>query len=217
MALCIGSDQPCALAGADHEHGPIVAPTELWWSTKPFRGQEAWTPGERRPARWSHHIERRASTRRSKPTIPSLVRALTAACGDAEVAADSVQEASWVKAHLRWRQISRYDDPVAWVRRVAIHKMRDHFRREERASKARRLLAAELVWAVEAPASDMTRQRCSRLCLHGSAWRCRCTTSKGCRSQRSRAAMSLSGGRVKFHMSQGSARLRPAAIGARDG
>ncbi len=146
---------------------------------------------------------------------PSLVRALTAACGDAEVAADCVQDA-WVKAHLRWRRISRYDNPVAWVRRVAIHKMRDHFRREERASKARRLLAAELVWAGETSFDDDAtallaalppRQRLAMSLYY----------VEGLSVAEVAAAMSLSEGAVKFHMSQGRARLRPAAIGARDG
>ena len=67
---------------------------------------------------------------------PSLARGLTAACGDAEVAADAVQEA-FLRAHLRWKQISRYEDPVAWVRRVAVNRMRDHFRHESRRARAR--------------------------------------------------------------------------------
>ncbi|HZB42618.1 MAG TPA: sigma factor, partial [Ilumatobacter sp.] len=49
-----------------------------------------------------------------------LVRALTLVAGDREVAADAVQEA-FVRAHLRWRKIGRYDDPIGWVRRVAIN------------------------------------------------------------------------------------------------
>ena len=47
-----------------------------------------------------------------------LVRALTVAGGDPEIAADAVQEA-FVKAHLHWRRIRHYDDPVGWIRRVA--------------------------------------------------------------------------------------------------
>ena len=64
-----------------------------------------------------------------------LVRALTIVAGDAEAAADAVQEA-FVKAHLRWRKISRYDDPVGWVRRVAINQLRDDHRRTGRKRKA---------------------------------------------------------------------------------
>jgi RNA polymerase sigma-70 factor (ECF subfamily) len=65
-----------------------------------------------------------------------LVRALTVIGGDREAAADAVQEA-FVKAHLRWRRIERYDDPIGWVRRVAINRLRDDHRR---AGRARRLV-----------------------------------------------------------------------------
>jgi RNA polymerase sigma-70 factor (ECF subfamily) len=56
-----------------------------------------------------------------------LVRSLTVICGNSEEAADAVQEA-FVKAHLKWRKISTYDDPVGWIRRVAINKVRDSHR-----------------------------------------------------------------------------------------
>jgi RNA polymerase sigma-70 factor (ECF subfamily) len=38
--------------------------------------------------------------------------------GDRQEAQDVVQEA-FCRAYARWRTISRYDDPVAWLRRVA--------------------------------------------------------------------------------------------------
>ena len=40
-----------------------------------------------------------------------LVRALTLVSGSREAAADAVQEA-FVKAHLHWGRIRRYDDPA---------------------------------------------------------------------------------------------------------
>jgi RNA polymerase sigma-70 factor (ECF subfamily) len=71
-----------------------------------------------------------------------LVRALTLACGDAEVAADAVQEA-FVKAHLHWRRIQKYDDPVGWIRRVAINRLHDDHRRQTRKGMAMQRLAGE--------------------------------------------------------------------------
>jgi RNA polymerase sigma-70 factor, ECF subfamily len=71
-----------------------------------------------------------------------LVRALTLACGDHEVAADAVQEA-FVKAHLHWRRIQQYDDPVGWIRRVAINRLHDDHRRQSRKGKALQRLAGE--------------------------------------------------------------------------
>jgi RNA polymerase sigma-70 factor (ECF subfamily) len=64
-----------------------------------------------------------------------LVRALTLAAGDREVAADCVADA-YERAYARWGRISRYDEPVAWVRRVAINRLRDHFRRAGRGRRA---------------------------------------------------------------------------------
>ncbi len=60
-----------------------------------------------------------------------LVRSLTVITGDREQAADCVQEA-FVKAYARWRRVRRLDNPVTWVRRVAINKSRDTHRSERR-------------------------------------------------------------------------------------
>lgn len=78
-----------------------------------------------------------------------LVRALTLIAGDAETAADAVQEA-FVKAHLRWRRISRYEDPIGWIRRVAINQIRDGHRRRARKDRAMLRLASR-EHAVENP------------------------------------------------------------------
>ncbi len=71
-----------------------------------------------------------------------LVRALTVMCGDRETAADCVQEA-FVKAYTRWRKISKYDQPLAWVRRVAINTMHDHTRKRVRGNRAIARLGAD--------------------------------------------------------------------------
>jgi RNA polymerase sigma-70 factor (ECF subfamily) len=60
-----------------------------------------------------------------------LVRSLTAATGDEELARDCVQDA-FVKAAARWKKVRRFDNPVAWVRRVAINRSRDLHRADRR-------------------------------------------------------------------------------------
>jgi len=60
-----------------------------------------------------------------------LVRTLAAVAGDRDEAADAVQEA-FVRAHLRWRKVRSLDDPAGWVRRVAINRLNDHHRRQQR-------------------------------------------------------------------------------------
>jgi len=153
----------------------------------------------------------------------TLVRSLTAACGDREVAADCVQDA-FVKAHLRWRRISRYDNPVAWVRRVAINNMRDDFRKSARGEKARRLLIAGASSAAEIEEDEpivagssiddldellkvLPRQQRLALSLY---------YVEGLTVAETAVAMSLSEGAVKYHMSKGRERLRPQLEEARD-
>jgi RNA polymerase sigma-70 factor (ECF subfamily) len=66
---------------------------------------------------------------------------LTAGTNDPELAADCVQEA-FVRAHVRWRRLRRYEDPVGWVRRVAMNLLRDQHRRSKRKDRALARLAA---------------------------------------------------------------------------
>ena len=71
-----------------------------------------------------------------------LVRALALAYGDTDAAADAVQEA-FARAHARWRTLQHYDDPVGWVRRVALNLLHDEHRRDVRKRRAIDRLAAE--------------------------------------------------------------------------
>lgn len=52
---------------------------------------------------------------------PRLVQSLGAGFG-AEAAADAVQEA-FIAADQRWVRISRYEDPVGWIRRAALNRL----------------------------------------------------------------------------------------------
>lgn len=51
-----------------------------------------------------------------------LVQSLALVSGDREEAADAVQEA-FLQLEARWSVISGFDDPVAWVRRVALNRV----------------------------------------------------------------------------------------------
>lgn len=61
----------------------------------------------------------------------AIVRALAVAFDDAEGAADAVQEA-FVEADRRWRTVGQYEDPSAWIRRVAINRLRNARRNRRR-------------------------------------------------------------------------------------
>jgi RNA polymerase sigma-70 factor, ECF subfamily len=79
-----------------------------------------------------------------------MVRSLAVAAGDREVAADCVQDA-FMRAFVRWRRVSRLDDPVGWIRHVAVNRMRDHFRKVERGGRAFTRLRTEYPMVVEPP------------------------------------------------------------------
>jgi RNA polymerase sigma-70 factor (ECF subfamily) len=79
---------------------------------------------------------------------PRLVRALGALAGS-EAASDAVQDA-FVQAARHWRRISRYDDPAAWIRRVALNRLANHRRGR------RRLAAALPRLAVASPSVPQT-------------------------------------------------------------
>lgn len=62
---------------------------------------------------------------------PRLVRALTLACGDRELAADVAQDA-FLQAHRHWRRVSAYAEPAAWLRRVAVNRLANRRRNVRR-------------------------------------------------------------------------------------
>jgi len=65
----------------------------------------------------------------------ALVRSLAVGCGDSEAAADAVQEA-FIQLCLHWKRVSKYDNPVAWVRRVAVNRLSNQRRSLSRQAAA---------------------------------------------------------------------------------
>lgn len=136
-----------------------------------------------------------------------LVRALAVVSGSQETAADAVQEA-FVKAHLHWRRIQKYDDPVGWIRRVAINRLRDDHRRSGRKERAvERLKTESRTEAVEwSDGTDVTallaelpkQQRLAMALFYVSNLSIAEVAD----------ALEISEGAVKFHLHQGRDRLR---------
>lgn len=56
-------------------------------------------------------------------------------CGNRSIAEDLAQEA-FVSAHRRWEQVSKYDDPPAWIRRVVANLAVSSVRRKVREVRA---------------------------------------------------------------------------------
>lgn len=100
-----------------------------------------------------------------------LVRALGVAF-EPEAAADAVQEA-FIEADRRWRTVSGYDDPAAWVRRVAINRLRNarrnHARRTEILATIRPVPADDLTEALldlRAAVDALPERMRLAVCLH---------------------------------------------------
>jgi RNA polymerase sigma-70 factor (ECF subfamily) len=136
-----------------------------------------------------------------------LVRALTVVAGSPEAANDAVQEA-FVKAHLRWRKVSQYDDPVGWIRRVAINKLKDEHRRNGRKDRAVERMGNEYQESVVGePAIDEMHQllaglpRQQRLCVALFYIEQLSVAEIG-------KTLEISEGAVKFHLHRGRERLR---------
>ena len=65
----------------------------------------------------------------------AIVRALTLVCGDPEAAADAVQDA-FVQAHRHRDHVLTLDNPGAWLRHVALNRLRNHRRSQRRRDDA---------------------------------------------------------------------------------
>ena len=146
---------------------------------------------------------------------PRLVRTVSFACGDEDVAADCVADA-FERAYVRWRKVRRLDDPLAWVRRVALNRAIDVHRRRIRGRRAASRLAhrAETSRAAEVDLTDSTAFHDGDLAAAVSdlSPQQRAVVALHYLDDLSVAAvadaMSLSEGAVKYHLHQARARLR---------
>ena len=135
-----------------------------------------------------------------------LVRSLTVICGNSEEAADAVQEA-FVKAHLKWRKISTYEDPVGWIRRVAINKVRDGHRSRVRRDQLIEKIGHQATFHSEIPAMDDVAELLSTLPKQQ-----RAAAAMFYVEQMSvieiATALEVSEGAVKFHLHQARIKMR---------
>jgi RNA polymerase sigma-70 factor, ECF subfamily len=137
-----------------------------------------------------------------------MVRSLTVAAGDREVAADCVQDA-FERAYVRWRRVSRLEDPPGWIRHVAVNRLRDHFRKANRGRRAVDRLSAEPPTPVGT--ADGSHSELETL-LHGLPLQQRVATALFYVEQLSvkeiADTMHLSDGTVKYHLHAARASLR---------
>jgi RNA polymerase sigma-70 factor (ECF subfamily) len=138
-----------------------------------------------------------------------MVRSLAVAVGDREVAADCVQDA-FMRAFVRWNRVSRLEDPVGWIRHVAVNRTRDHFRKLERGGRALGRLRVQQPLVADAPAEPSelaallaqlpTQQRIAAALFY----------VEDLSVAEIADAMQLSDGAVKYHLHAARATLRGA-------
>jgi RNA polymerase sigma-70 factor (ECF subfamily) len=133
-----------------------------------------------------------------------LVGALAVAFG-AEAAADAVQEA-FIAADRRWGRVGRYEDPAAWVRHVALNRLRNERRNARRrveiltaVQPARSTNLTEELIDLRSALAVLPRQQRASVCLHYLG---------GYTIDEVAAAMSIAPGTVKSHLSDARSRLR---------
>ncbi len=66
----------------------------------------------------------------------ALEKSLTLITLDAGLAADAAQEA-FLRLYLRWAEVDKLDDPVAWLYRVGINRCHDYRRQLKRSQRPR--------------------------------------------------------------------------------
>ncbi len=158
-----------------------------------------------------------------RTTYADSVRALVRSGVDPETAADCVQEA-YLKAYTRWWRLKRFDDPAAWVRRVATNRAIDLFRRQGRHREALPALELEARLRAGAGAGESIptdgdddgslaryadqlptqQRRVVELCY-----------GRDMTAEQAAAEMGISAGAVRFHLSRARTRLRPAVTAER--
>lgn len=136
-----------------------------------------------------------------------LVASLSVAAGSRDAAQDAVQEA-FVQAHLRWAKIGGYEDPVGWIRRVAVHRISNHHRSTGRALRAIGALSRERV-ADDPPLVD--RVDLARALKELSAQQ-RIAVAlyylEGLTVEQTAADMGVSAGTIKTHLARARSALR---------
>jgi RNA polymerase sigma-70 factor (ECF subfamily) len=139
----------------------------------------------------------------------SLVKSLCFIVLDREFAADAAQEA-FLQLHLKWERVKGYDDPVAWIYRVAIYKCRDHKRALARGARLVERIAGasmasdhELTWSIELDLLEalraLPRRQRAAASLHYIA---------DLSLEQVAKVMNISEGTAKTHLSRARERLR---------
>ena len=137
-----------------------------------------------------------------------VLRGVRASGATDEVAADATQEA-FIRAFPRWWRLRHYQNPAAWVQRVAINICRDLVRSQKRYERVltdfeveARLEPGESPDLGFAMAGLPDRQREALEAYY----------HDGMSTAEAAEAMGISAGAVRFHLSEARSSLRPVLV-----
>ena len=122
---------------------------------------------------------------------------------------DAAQEA-YVRAYARWWRVGHYQEPAAWVRRVAVNIVRDQHRQRTVRERSLPKLAAEST-SVPAPGGDSIEGLDEALALLPGQQRRAVDLYYGAGFSTEEAAtrMGISPGAFRFHLSRARRSLKP--------
>ena len=145
-----------------------------------------------------------------RESYSATVRGLELDGTASDLAHDASQEA-FVRAYARWWRISHYQEPAAWVRRVAVNVVRDNYRRNNAREAALPRMVENTVVEGPEPADDLDevlaelpeQQRRAVDLYYGA----------GFSTDEAAARMGISPGAFRFHLSRARRNLKPRMIG----
>ncbi len=136
---------------------------------------------------------------------PRLVPVLHLVTGDRQHAEDLAQDA-FVQAHRHWAEIEQYDEPAAWVRRVALNATKNRWRRQQREHAAlSRLPAVAAEPGPEIPDAELWQA--VRALPHQQQWAIALYYVDDLPIAQIAAALGCSQGSVKTHLARARATL----------
>lgn len=139
--------------------------------------------------------------------VEQRVRASGATGATDHVAAEATQEA-FVRAYQRWWRLSHYQNPAAWVQRVALNYRTDLQRQDRRQSNLVTTMAVqyqpedtELAPQIEAAVGSLPPRQQAAV---------RAVYTNGMSTTETADELGISTGAVRFHLNQARTTLRPA-------
>lgn len=140
-----------------------------------------------------------------KRNYREVERRVCTAGASPDVASEATQEA-FTRAYQRWWRLSRYQNPAAWVQKVALNHRIDIERRQRRQSE---LVTAFVVESGDNEPHDHRVDTAVDALPPQQQAAVRAFYNEGLSTEEAAAEMGITSGAVRFHLTQARRNLRP--------